>query len=218
MKRTLAGVVLGCSAAVSCGSALAAPPPGPVTWQLAAGFSEPTGQISNYLQGGWALDGTLLYAPSLGRLALRADLGYSNYNASQRFLAYGALLNGVEVDSGYGNFFSLSVGPQYSVPFVRGSHLYGFAQLALLYTDLQLTQSVLFAGPYCDPFFGFCDGFVGVGDAVVYDDSRTRLGWDAGIGIDFPVYYATYFLEVGYHRTGGSQPVSYVPITFGFRF
>ena len=217
MKRTLTGLALGCLAGM-----LPAPAPaaqaGPVSWQLAAGFSEPSGQISDYLQGGWTLDGTLLYAPGASRLALRADLGVSNYNATNRFLAYGALLNGVEVDSGYGTFLSLSAGPQYSVPFVGGSHLYAFAQLALLYTDLQLTQTVLFAGPYCDPFFGFCDSFVSTGEAVVYDDSRTRLGWDAGIGIDFPVYYATYFLELGYHRIGGSQPVAYVPITFGFRF
>lgn len=212
------GLMLGCLSGALAGQALAAAPPGPVNWQLAAGFSEPSGQISNYLQGGWTVDGTLLYAPHTERLALRADLGYSNYNASNQFLAYGALLNGVEVDSGYGNFFSLSVGPQYNVPLVRGSHLYGFAQLALLYTDLQLTQTVLFAGPYCDPFFGFCDSFAGAGGVVVYDDSRARLGWDAGVGIDFPFYYSTYFLEVGYHRVGGSRPVAYLPITFGFRF
>lgn len=191
----------------------------PITWHVSGGYSAPGGQIADYLQGGFVLSGGFTYAPNAGPLGLRGDVSLSAHEATNQFLNYGTAVTGVQVDSGTGQFFSFALGPSYTVPFVGRSRAYGFAQLGIYHESLQLTQTALFQGDFCDPYFGYCDFGVFVGDNLVYEDNRTRAGWDAGVGIEFPAYFrAAYFVEVGYHRLLGSQPIEYVPVEFGIRF
>lgn len=193
--------------------------PGPVTWHLAAGYSEPTGQIASYLQGGWAVGGGFTYAPNGSPLGLRADVSFNSHTATHNFIDYGTQLSGTQVDGGTGQFFSFALGPSLTVPFVRNSRLYGFAQLGLYQSSLQLTQTALFAGDFCDPYFGYCRSGLAVGDIVVYNDSRTRVGWNGGVGIDFRTAFGpTYFVEASYHRLAGPQAIEYIPLQFGVRF
>ena len=221
--RTMASLAAGCVgcalASVVFADTGTGPGPAPVSWHVSAGYSAPTGQISDYLQGGYGLSGGFTYAPNGGPLGLRGDVGFSSHNATNNFLAYGAAATGVQVDSGTGQFFSFSLGPSYTVPFIDRSRAYGFVEAGLYYSSLQLTQTVLFQGDYCDPYFGFCDYGLFPGDNVVYDDSRTRFGWNAGLGLEFPTYFGpTYFVQVSYHRLSGPQPIEYVPIEIGIRF
>jgi len=223
IRRTLAALLIGSLGSALTPAAWAGPgasfDPGALSWHVSGGFSSTTGQISDYLQGGWIFSGGFTYTPAGRALGLRGDLGFSSYNATNRFLDYGTQVSGVQVDSGSGQFVSLSLGPTYSVPFIGRSRAYGFAQLGVYYSDLQLSQTFLFAGNFCDPYFGFCDFGVFPGDNVVYEDTRTRFGWNAGVGVEFPTYYGTrYFVEASYHRIGGSQPVEFIPIQFGIRF
>ena len=223
MKHVISALAIGCVTFAISLDALADSRAGrdapAVTWHVAGGYSEPTGQITDYLQGGGVISGGFTYAPNGTPLGLRGDISLSSYGATNKFLDYGTLMSGIQVDSGSGQFFAFSLGPSYTVPFIGRSHLYGFAQLGVYHSSLQLTQTVLFSGYYCDPYFGFCDAAVTAGDNVVYDNSRTRLGWNVGIGVDFPTYFGhTYFVETGYHRLGGSQKVEYIPIEFGIRF
>ncbi len=193
--------------------------PSPISWHIAGGYSVPIGQISDYLQGGYVFSGGLTYAPSGSPLGLRADASFSSHSATNRFLDYGTSVTGVQVDSGSGEFTSLSIGPSYRVPLTDRTHLYGFAQAGAYYTSLQLTQTALFQGDFCDPYFGYCDFGVFPGDVVVYDDSRTRFGWTAGLGFEFtPNHGQSYFVEVSYHRLSGPQSIEYLPIQFGIRF
>ena len=55
---------------------------------------------------------------------------------------------------------------------------------------------------------------------MVYEDSRTRLGWNAGLGVEFaPGYLGNrHFIEASYQRLSGPQPIEYIPIEFGIRF
>ena len=222
MTRVLSGLLIGCLTAALSQQARAesySRPAAPLTWHLAGGYSAPSGQISDYLQGGWAFNGGFTYTPNGSPLGLRGDVGYSAHNATNKFLDYGAAVNNVQVDSGTGTFFSVSLGPSYTVPFIGRSHLYGFAQIGLYRSSLQLTQTVLFAGNFCDPYFGFCESGLAVGDVVVYDDSRNRFGWNAGVGVMIQTRFGTtYFMEAGYHRLLGSQSLQYIPIEFGIRF
>jgi hypothetical protein len=191
----------------------------PVTFQIGAGYSAPTGPIYNYLQGGYVFSGGFTFAPNASRLGLRGDLVYSGHDATNNFLAYGTAVTGVQVDSGTGQFFSFTLGPQYKVPFIGRSRAYAFAQVGGVYSSLRLTQTALFQGTFCDPFLGFCNFGVFPGDVLVYDDTRTRLGYDAGLGIEFPTWFGTtYFIEASYHRIAGSQSIAYVPIEIGLRF
>jgi hypothetical protein len=223
MARMIAGLAVGCMTLAISQAALADSSArrsvGPVTWHVAGGYSEPTGQISDYLQGGWVASGGFTYAPNGNPLGLRGDVSYSSHNATNNFLDYGTLVSGIQVDSGTGQFFSFSLGPSYTVPFIGRSHLYGFAQLGVYHSSLQLTQRLLFSGYFCDPYFGFCQPGVTAGDDVVYDDSRTRVGWNVGIGIEVPSYFGpAYYIEAAYHRLGGDQAIEYIPIQFGIRF
>ena len=187
------------------------------TWHVDGGFSEPSGQIADFLQGGWVMHGGFTYAPNGSPLGLRADFSLSSPTATNRFLNYGANVSGIQV--GTGNVASLSVGPSYRVPFIGGSHRYGFAQAGVYRTNLQLTQTVLFDGYYGDPYFGFCDGGVAAGDSVVYDEDRARFGWNGGLGVDLPSRFGrNYFIETSYHRISGPQPMDFVPIEIGKRF
>lgn len=212
--------ILGCAfASLALADSGGGPGPGPVSWHVGGGYSAPTGQISDYLQGGYVISGGFTYAPNGSALGLRGDIGFSSHGATNNFLDYGAAVTGVQVDSGTGQFFSFSLGPSYSIPFIDRSRAYGFVQMGLYYSSLQLTQTVLFQGDFCDPYFGFCDYGLYPGDNVVYDDSRTRFGWNVGLGLEFPTYFGpTYFVEASYHRLSGPQPVEYVPIEIGIRF
>ena len=144
MSRLVAGLtVMGLSLAVAQG-AIADPGSVSTTWHIGGGFSEPSGQIANYLQGGWVVHGGFTYAPDRGPLGMRGDLSLSSHQATNNFLDYGTNISGIQVDSGTGNIASLSLGPEYRVPFIGGSHLYGFAQVGVYRTSLQLTQTALF--------------------------------------------------------------------------
>lgn len=209
---------MGLSVAVAQG-AIADPGSRPTTWHIGGGFSEPSGQITDYLQGGWVAHGGFTYAPNGSALGLRGDLSLSSHQASNKFLDYGTNISGIQVDSGTGSVASLSLGPEYRVPLIGGSHLYGFAQVGVYRTSLQLTQTALFSGYYCDAYFGFCDSAVTVGDNLVYDETRTRLGWNVGLGVDFPSRTGlSYFIESSYHRISGPQGMNFVPIEVGIRF
>jgi hypothetical protein len=223
MKRVITGLSIAGMTLIACQAASADSGygryAGPVRWHVEGGYSEPSGQISDYLQGGYVVSGGFTYAPDRGPLALRADISLSAHNATNSFIDYGTMVSGLQVDSGTGRFFSFSLGPSYSLPFVGRSHLYGFAQAGIYRSSLQLTQTAFFSGTYCDPFFAFCQGAVNAGDAIVYEDRQTRFGWNAGLGLDFGGRFGpTYFIEASYHRLEGSQPIEYVPIEFGVRF
>lgn len=193
--------------------------PATVSWHLAGGYSAPTGPISDYLQGGYVITGGFTAAPAGNPVALRGDFSFSSHNATNNFLDFGAQTTGVQVDSGTGQFSSFSLGPQISIPLPGRASLYGFAQVGVYRSSLQLTQTALFAGDYCDPYFGFCDIGVVPGDSLVYDDTRTRFGWNVGVGYELPRWFGrSYYIEASYHRLEGQQRIEYVPITIGIKF
>jgi len=222
-KQVVIASVIGC---VGLGSAQCAHAqryddnrPASVSWHIAGGYSAPTGPISDYLQGGYAVTGGFTLAPRGNPVSLRGDFSFSSHNATNNFLNYGAQTIGVQVDSGTGQFTSFSLGPQLTIPLAGRSSVYGFAQIGVYRSSLQLTQTALFAGDYCNAYFGFCDVGVFPGDILVYDDTRTRFGWNVGLGYEFPRWFGrAYYLEASYHRLEGAQRIEYVPITIGVRF
>ena len=84
---------------------------------------------------------------------------YSEHNASNRPVATGQQSTPVQIDGGNASFWSASGNLAYYVPF--------------------------FGDFICDPFSGFCDGGVGVADAVVASRDVTKFGWNVGVGAEF---------------------------------
>jgi hypothetical protein len=192
-----------------------------VSWHIAGGYSDPTGQIADYIQGGYIVTGGFTVGSRSGGdpLGLRGDFSFSSHNATNNFLNYGTNVTGVQVDSGDGRFFSFSLGPQLRFPLIGGSSFYTYGQIGAYRTSFQLRQTAVTGGSYCDYYFGFCYSGLFAGQDVVYDDTRTRFGWDVGLGLETPRYAGhSYYIDASYHRLQGAQPITYIPITLGIRF
>lgn len=188
--------------------------------QIMGGYSGTSGNASQYLQGGWAIDGGFIYWPDPRRgLGLRTDLSYSRHQATNQFLTFGQNVTGQEVDDGWGEFSSISTGLILRAPLGAWTHVYGLAQIGLSNVHLRLVQTFFAPGFYCDPFFGYCDYPI-VGDATVYSYNTNHLSWNVGVGIDFPSGWGqSWFIEAQYRRIETApHPFEYWPVMVGVRF
>ncbi|MGH8143802.1 MAG: outer membrane beta-barrel protein [Steroidobacteraceae bacterium] len=188
--------------------------------QVMAGFSATSGEVGNYLQSGWIVDGGFIYWLPQGRgLGLRADLSYSDHEATNQFLSFGQRATGQEVDDGWGSFSSAATGLVYQLPLGARASLYGLAQIGISHVHLRLVQTFFTPGYYCDPFFDYCD-YPDVGAASVYSYNANRLSWNVGIGVNFAGYGThSWFIEAQYRRIETSpRPFEYWPIMVGIRF
>ena len=193
----------------------------PLRWHVSAGLNQPVGQTSNLLRGGgYSVGGGFSLTSQRGSpLSLRFDLNYTDNSATQQLLSDGAQQSGAQVDNGRGNFTSVTANAVYKVPLVRGAHVYGIAGVGVYHSEISLTQTVLYGGGYCDPYWSYCYRGVGVGDVLVASESTTKFGWNAGLGIEFPLYYGqSWFVEARFNRIETQTPIEYVPITVGYRF
>lgn len=191
-------------------------------WDVMGGLSEPVGTTGDYLQGGYAIGGGLTFVPSESSpLDWRFDLDYRDHNASSRLIALGQQSTNIEIDGGTGQIWSFSGNATYHVPIAYGVRAYAIAGVGVYHTRIELTQTVPFYGGYyyCDPFWGYCDGGYGYGNAVVISHDLTKFGWNAGGGVEFALPSgASWFIEARFHRISASTPVEFVPIEVGYRF
>jgi hypothetical protein len=82
-----------------------------------------------------------------------------------------------------------------------------------------MSQTVLVAGTFCDPWWGFCYPGVAPGQAVVAEESTTRFAWNAGLGIEYPLNTGSVvYIDVRYHELQTQQNTPFIPIQFGVRF
>jgi opacity protein-like surface antigen len=157
-----------------------------------------------------------------GPLDLRFDLAYAEHNASNRLIASGQQTTNIQVDGGTGSFWSATGNLVYRVPLGRAVRAYALAGVGAYHERIELTQSLYISGAYggayyCDPFYYYCDG-VAPADVVASHDV-TKFGWNAGIGIEFPLYYGgAWFIEARYHRIETTHPIEYIPLEIGYRF
>ena len=191
-------------------------------WHLMGGLSEPVGTTADYLQGGYSVGGGLTLVPSpASPLDWRFDLSYRDHNASSRLIALGQQSTNIEIDGGTGQIWSFTGNATYHVPLAYGVRAYGIAGVGVYHTRVELTQTVPFFGGYyyCDPFWGFCDGGYGYGNAIVTSHDLTKFGWNAGVGVEFALPSGqSWFVEARYNRISASTPIEFVPIEVGYRF
>ena len=192
----------------------------PVRWQVLTGYSATLGRTADYLQGGYLLAGGFSVTPSAASpLDFRFDLSYSRHQASQQLLAQGQTTTTFQVDNGSGQIWSATGNVAYHVPIAYGVRGYGIAGVGAYHARIELTQ-LYYAGLYynCDPYIDYCYGS-GLGEQVVAAHDTTKVGWNAGVGIEFALPGGqSWFVESRYHRMETSQPIQYVPIAIGYRF
>ena len=194
----------------------------PLHWQIEGGFSPTVGTTSDYLEGGWNFGGGLTWYPSpLSPAALRVDLSYSEFNATNNLLFQNATLLQTQIDSGAGRTWGFDVDGQFDfalTPYIKG---YFIAGVGTYQRQIELYQTVLGGGYFCDPWWGFCGpAYYPAYATVGRTTSDWKFSWNAGIGFDFPLGNGmSWFVDARYLRIGpADQDTEFVPIRIGVRF
>jgi opacity protein-like surface antigen len=178
------------------------------------GFSQPTGNSNNVLQGGWDVGGGVAFRPSGSPLALRLELNYSSNNATNETLNQSAQTTGLVVTGGWADLWSLTANAELRFPFGRGVYGYLIGGIGAYYAQLNIEG---FANGYtCYPWWYSC--YYGNGWVTAYNDV-TKFGWNAGAGVSWPLRNGMLlFVEARYNAIQTSQTLAYVPVTIGVRF
>lgn len=192
----------------------------PVRWHVDAGYSPTIGQTSQYFHGGFTIGGGLTWQPRPTEpFALRADLEYTQFDATRNLIAVNEQADGIEIDQGYGEVFGLNVDGEYRVALSDRMSGFALAGIGVDHMRVALTQTVAFGDYYCDPWFGYCSYGLVPGQVVVASGGTTRLAFNAGFGVDFALGDGqTLFVEARYQRLQTPQPTEFVPLTVGLRF
>src|SRR5487761_951786 len=70
-----------------------------VHWHMDTGYAATTGQIGDFLQGGWTLGGGFSWQPDFrSPFALRTDLNYSRFDATRHLLGVNQAFDQTEID------------------------------------------------------------------------------------------------------------------------
>jgi opacity protein-like surface antigen len=191
-----------------------------VHWHLDGGYAATTGQIADALDGGWTIGGGLSWQPDFtSPLALRADLDYSRFGATNQLIAINQAIDQTQIDDGYGEVVDFSVDGEYKAPLTEYTSVFAVAGIGVAHRRIALTQTVAVGDYFCDPWFGYCDYGLVPGQVVVASDDTTRLEWNAGLGVDFDLRNGqTFFVEARFTRIQTAQPTDFVPIRVGLRF
>ena len=191
----------------------------PVRGYVAGGYVEPIGAAGDALGGGFNISGGVVWKPSPARgLGVRADLGFNLWNASQTAIDNFAGTGSALVDSGYASMFSLTIDAlwQFGQPDKVGGYvglgIGGYRRYAAL------TNEVLQVGYICDPYWGYCYNATTTGYQVIADDTLTKFGVNASVGILFPVGAGEMYVEARYHYVDSPKSFEYLPIVLGYRF
>ena len=190
----------------------------PIGWQVFGGYSEPVGRTADYFQGGVAVGGGVTYSPPGRPFDFRFEIAYAGHPASNKLIDLGQQTTDIQIDDGSGSFWSASGNVAFYLPFTHGVEGYVIGGIGAYHARIELTQTVLIDGYYCDPWADFCDYGVTAGDILVASHSTTRFGWNAGFGVQFPRFDHAWFVEARYTQIETSTPIKYVPIQFGYRF
>lgn len=194
----------------------------PLHWQVDGGYSITSGTTSEYLQNGWTFGGGLSWYPSpLVPAALRLDLSYSEYNATNSLLRQGASYLQTRIDSGTGRTWGGDLDGQFD--FTLAPHVTGYllGGIGTYQRQIQLFQTVIGGGVFCDPWWGFCGpGYFPADASVGRTTTAWKFSWNAGAGLNMPLGNGmSWFVDVRYLRIGPyDQRTEFVPIRVGLRF
>ncbi len=217
LKRLSAALVLGAGSALLPHAAWA---DGDWVFHFNTGYADTIGETSDYLHGGWTFGGGFAFQPeSWEHLALQIDLGYTWMNATNGLISLGQQHSPVRIDDGAGAMGWLTAAVKYAIPFTESVRGYGLLGIGGYHRYVELSQTALFGGTICDPWWGYCYPGVATGQAIVASTSTIKFGENVGLGVEWQTYGAgTWFLEARYHRMEGTHPTELVPIQIGIRF
>jgi hypothetical protein len=218
MKRANWFVVLGVLAVATAVPA-SADAGDPIRGYVAGGYAQPLGAADDSLSGGFNIAGGMVWSPNpSGPFGLRADFGFNLWNAQQSAIDNFAGAGSAVVDGGYASMFSLTVDALWQ--FGKPEHVGGYVGLGIggYRRYAALTNEVLVPGYICDPYWGYCYNAVTTGSQVIADDTLTKFGLNASVGLVFPVGGGEMYVEARYHYIDTTKTTEYLPIVLGYRF
>jgi hypothetical protein len=219
MKRaSCLAVVL--TLAVAFGVPAMADDGGPIQGYIAGGYSQVLGDAGDYFGGGWNLSGGAIWNPSPTKpIGVRFDLGFNTWDATTSAIqSIPGNTGNALIDGGYANMWSLTGDALWR--FGKPDHIGGYIGLGIggYRRYAALTNDVLVPGYICDPFWGYCYTAAVTGTNTVAHDTLTKFGYNASLGMTFPVGSGEMYIEARYHYIPNTQIDAYVPVLIGYRF
>jgi opacity protein-like surface antigen len=189
-------------------------------WHVNGGYADTLGKASDYLTGGWTFGGGFAFQPdSWEHLAMQVDFGYSSFGAKHNLITLANARSQYRIDDGHAWIGMLTAAGKYTVSFTDTINGYGLLGIGGYHRYVELTQTAIFGGAICDPWWGYCYPGLATGQALVANTSTTKFGWNAGLGVEFKLEdRGAFFVEARFHSMAGSEPTDSLPIQIGFRF
>lgn len=180
---------------------------------------EPMGTTADKVDADWGLTGGVMFRPDGSNFGLMAELTWSDFDAPS---VWAESDNGIDILlEGHAEVWSATLNGLYYIPSEGRTKFYLIGGAGAYKRNLEVTSPAGYDYVYwCDPWWGVCWADAIPVDAVLADDSQTKLGVNAGIGISIETgYNAEMYIESRYNWMDSSEKATeFLPITIGFRF
>jgi opacity protein-like surface antigen len=192
----------------------------PIVGYFGIGYDMTLGTTSDYMEDGWDFNGGVIFHPSpSGPIGIRLDLGYHYWDATSELLKLGqSATSNWRIDDGNGSVWSLTADALWE--FGGNGKMGGYVGVGIggYKRRVELTQTALETGYWCDPWWGWCYPATFVGEEVTDSDTVTKFGYNAALGITFPVGEGELYLEARYHRMDTPTATEFLPFIIGYKF
>ena len=174
--------------------------PNPISFGIEGGLAAPTGSLGDYVNAGYSVGGFVDLRPAPGPLSLRIEVGYDRFNYKDSYENYAASLAGASYTS-------------------NKHYLRGTANLVYRFSNMSGIRPYVTGGV---GIYNNSDGAslqYGSSTTTFNSNSTTKFGVNGGVGAELPLSGITPFIEVRAHGVQTEYtPLTYFPITVGFRF
>ncbi len=180
---------------------------------VAMGYSLMQGDAGDIADDGWNFSGGATYYPSDWAVGISMDLAFEQHDLKRE------VLDAFESSGGDLDISSLTVGLTWS-PRLKGSvGFYVNGGIGAYYVKGRLTEPGVVCGPVCPPYSWWCYPGCFPGDLTTDSRSTTKIGYNIGIGVTFPVGQSSMiYVEAKYHTIETEVSTNYLPILVGYRW
>jgi hypothetical protein len=210
------GVVLAVTAPAAYAQYATSSSERPIQWYVTGGLNVPASDTSKLLTTGWTFGFGVIFTQPGAPLDLRLDMSYGSNNVTSHALYQAAGTTGTNIDGGWADFWSFSLGADFKHHFSDTNYGYITGGIGAYYTSISLTE--IGYGYICNPWWYYC--YIGTGQAVVASHASTKFGWDLGLGFGWSIGNgSSLFLEARYTWIDTSnEKLKYIPVVVGVRF
>jgi len=163
-----------------------------LSWSAGAGMSVPTGDLSNGASNGFHFQGASSYRRHGWPIDVRAELGYYHFGEKD-YTVVGARPNQTVNYTGKSSSIAGVVDASYALNTIGRMRPYLLGGPGIYNTRAEVTRA----------------------GAAPTTSSETKVGLNAGGGMNFSLMGRQAFMEARYHH---ADQAAWIPITFGLRF